>query len=278
MKVLILVKTYPVLSVKYEELVCTAGILENGDWIRLYPIPFRRLEYKNRYKKYQWIKVNAQRSQSDTRPESYTPNIDNVEVASGKINTKNAWRDRKILIEKTNVYNDMSELIGDAKKNHTSLATFKPFKMIGCDFKEHSKDDLRKDEVKIKEILKRRRQLQLFSDNLKDLQEFIVKIPFKFYYIFQDINGKESRLSIIDWEIGQLYVNCYEKSQKTTEDAKKKEARDKVIEKLKSFIEEKDVYLFLGTTKQFHSLGRNPFVIIGLFYPPKSSQRALIFS
>jgi hypothetical protein len=38
-KVLIAVKTYPSLSSKYDELVCTAGFLEDGSWIRVYPIP-----------------------------------------------------------------------------------------------------------------------------------------------------------------------------------------------------------------------------------------------
>ena len=41
-KVLITVKTYPTLSAKYDELVCTAGFKEDGTWIRLYPVPFRK--------------------------------------------------------------------------------------------------------------------------------------------------------------------------------------------------------------------------------------------
>ncbi len=41
-KVLITVKTYPTLSAKYDELVCTAGFREDGTWIRLYPVPFRK--------------------------------------------------------------------------------------------------------------------------------------------------------------------------------------------------------------------------------------------
>jgi len=45
-KVYIVVKTYPTISKKYSEIVCTAGILENGDWIRLYPIPFRKLDLR----------------------------------------------------------------------------------------------------------------------------------------------------------------------------------------------------------------------------------------
>ena len=45
-KVLITVKTYPTLSRKHGELVCTAGVREDGSWVRLYPIPFRLLDYK----------------------------------------------------------------------------------------------------------------------------------------------------------------------------------------------------------------------------------------
>jgi hypothetical protein len=40
-KVLITVKTYPAISKKYEELVCTAGFREDGTWIRIYPVQFR---------------------------------------------------------------------------------------------------------------------------------------------------------------------------------------------------------------------------------------------
>ena len=50
-KVLVTVKTYPTLSDKYDELVCTAGLREDGSWIRIYPVPFRKLDYQNRY---QW--------------------------------------------------------------------------------------------------------------------------------------------------------------------------------------------------------------------------------
>ena len=37
LKVLVTVKTYPIPSAKYDELSCTAGVTEAGDFIRLYP-------------------------------------------------------------------------------------------------------------------------------------------------------------------------------------------------------------------------------------------------
>ena len=43
-KVLITVKAYPKPSGKYDELVCTAGLLDGKDWIRIYPVPFRLLD------------------------------------------------------------------------------------------------------------------------------------------------------------------------------------------------------------------------------------------
>lgn len=42
-RIYIVVKTYPTISEEYSELVCTAGILEDGSWIRLYPVPFVNL-------------------------------------------------------------------------------------------------------------------------------------------------------------------------------------------------------------------------------------------
>jgi hypothetical protein len=61
-RVYILVKTYPTISRKYAELVCTAGILEDGSWIRLYPIPFRLLEDDQKFPKYTWIEVDVERN------------------------------------------------------------------------------------------------------------------------------------------------------------------------------------------------------------------------
>lgn len=55
--ILIAVKTYPTLSEKYDELVCTAGFLEDGSWVRIYPIPYRKLDYTERYQKWHWISL-----------------------------------------------------------------------------------------------------------------------------------------------------------------------------------------------------------------------------
>jgi hypothetical protein len=60
-KILITVKTYPTLSRKHGKLVCTAGLREDGTWMRIYPVPFRLLDYDRRYSKYDGSKLPSRK-------------------------------------------------------------------------------------------------------------------------------------------------------------------------------------------------------------------------
>ncbi|TRX15935.1 hypothetical protein FNW25_17110, partial [Flavobacterium franklandianum] len=131
-RVLIAAKTYPTISGKYDELVCTAGFLEDGSWIRIYPIPFRKKSYNEQYSKYDWVEIDLVKNKSDFRPESYRPYSYDSEIKIvGKLDTKNYWADRK-KFALNNVHTNLASLIKDAhnKKICTSLAVFKPSKII----------------------------------------------------------------------------------------------------------------------------------------------------
>jgi hypothetical protein len=86
-RVLITVKTYPTLSRKYGETVCTAGVREDGSWVRIYPVPFRRLEEKEQYSKYSWVECRLERDTVDVRPETYRPVDQRELVPVGEIGT-----------------------------------------------------------------------------------------------------------------------------------------------------------------------------------------------
>lgn len=58
-RILVLVKTYPHPSNKSIETVCTAGLTEDGKWIRIYPIPFRYLAGDKQFKTFQWIEADV---------------------------------------------------------------------------------------------------------------------------------------------------------------------------------------------------------------------------
>ena len=76
-KILVTVKTYPLPSKKTMEASCTAGITQDGNWIRLFPLPFRYLQSSKQFKKYQWIEAKITKA-SDPRPESYKIDIDSI--------------------------------------------------------------------------------------------------------------------------------------------------------------------------------------------------------
>ena len=63
-------KTYPAVSTKYVETVCTGGVERDGNFVRLYPIPFRFLEKDEQYGRWDVIRVHAYRDSKDARPES----------------------------------------------------------------------------------------------------------------------------------------------------------------------------------------------------------------
>lgn len=261
--VLITVKTYPTLSSKYDELVCTAGFREDGTWIRIYPIPFRRLEFDQRYKKYEWIEVDLEKNTSDFRPESYKPKSGGLDFnVLDRIGTENNWRTRKeIVLNK--VYTNLSDLIAEAKDKNicTSLAVFKPKEILDFVIKEV---DRNWNEDKLVRLKARADQLKLF-ENSDNPFEVVDKLPYKFSYKFIDETNRESTMMIEDWEIGALYWNCLRRHEgneaKACEDVKKKYFDD--------FAKTKDLYLYLGTTQQHHFVAPNPFIIIGTFHPKK---------
>jgi hypothetical protein len=266
-RVLITVKTYPTLSKTYAELVCTAGFREDGSWIRIYPLPFRFLDENQKYKKYQWIELALEKNPSDPRPESYRPrDRDNIEVL-GSVDTKNAWEERRRLILSRNViHSNLKTIIDAAHENQGSLAIFKPKEIVDLVVEPTSPDwELSKREA-AEAVL---RQGSLFDDGRSDFT-LVRKLPYKFKYKFLDDAGKSSSLMIEDWEIAQLYWNCLKNS--TPEEAVKK-VRAKYLD---DFACQKDLYLFLGTTLQWHvRKAPNPYVIIGTFHPPFVEQLSL---
>lgn len=271
-KVFITVKTYPTLSKKYDELVCTAGILDDGSWVRIYPLPFRKLDYDNRYKKYQWMEVPLIKNESDPRPESYKiTDIDQVKLIGEPIDTKQGWAERKnIVFGENNVYTDLADLIEKANNNELSIAIFKATEILDLVI-EKSEREWSKESL---ELLKEKaKQLSLFQTKEELEKEFLIvdKLPYKFSYRFRDCNGKESTLMIEDWEIGMLYWNCLKQTEGNESEALKL-VRRKYIDEFSN----KDLFLFLGTTRQFHGWAKNPFVIIGVFYPPIDNQIPLL--
>ncbi|GEP94976.1 hypothetical protein CCY01nite_12360 [Chitinophaga cymbidii] len=245
-------------------------MLEDGQWIRIYPVPLSfllDLKGSGRVKnvKYTWIEIDLNKRLDDFRPESHSPvNYDFRDlVIHEKIETTDNWEERKQICLQ-NVYTNMETLIEDSKSpKHTSLAVFKPAGNLKLMWQEVAREW--KDEWK-----DLRKQLDLFATD-KTPESLIPKLPYKFSYVFTDETGKQRKMMIEDWEIGALYWNCLKMAE-----GNEAVALEKVKQKYEDEFNAKDIYLFLGTTKKFHAMGApNPFVIIGVFYPKKETQTKL---
>jgi hypothetical protein len=268
-RILITVKTYPTLSRKYGETVCTAGVRENGTWVRIYPVPFRRLEEAEQYKKFDWLECRLVRNPSDPRPETFRPLDENELQPVDHIDTAGNWGERRrILLKTARVYDRLDELIARAKANQLSLAVFKPTRIVDFIWEEETRAW---DPQKLREMRDLTNQLDLFSDNSwRKTFQVIPKLPYSFSYRFEDAAGKRSELQVLDWEAGALYWNCLGSAN-----GDEPKALAKVRQKYIDQFLRTDLHFFLGTTQQWHSVAPNPWVIIGVFPIPHERQLGL---
>lgn len=260
-RIYIVVKTYPTISKEYSELVCTAGVLEDGSWIRLYPVPFRKLDIDQKYPKYTWVELEASRNTADFRPETYRPILSTISVEGGSREVDWDAR-RRIVFNNKKVYTNLEELINQAKQDDTSLAVFKPTQVLDFVTEEVARD-WDADKLAILEGLSRQQNLFQSPEEIAEEFKTVRKVPYRFSYKFEDDSGRRSTMMVEDWETGMLYFNCLKRAR-----GNEKVALAKVREKYFDYFKTRDLHFFLGTTKQFHNIAPNPFIIIGTFYPP----------
>jgi hypothetical protein len=193
-KVLIAVKTYPTISKKYEELVCTAGFREDGTWIRIYPIQYRKKSYSEQYSKYEWIELDLVKNTRDPRPESYRPVSHDTPInVIGKIASDgDTWAERRKIVLKK-VYSNLSQLIEEAKNKDicTSLAVFKPTRIVDFIWEEVEREW---SEDKLAQFL----QFNLFESIDEKHFEVVKKLPYKFSFVYEDEEGKQKSLKNYD--------------------------------------------------------------------------------
>ncbi|MBW1814398.1 MAG: hypothetical protein JRJ39_12215 [Deltaproteobacteria bacterium] len=255
--ILILAKTYPEISRKYDETVCTVGILsDTKKLIRLYPIRFRYLEGEFQFKKYQWIRAKIQKANSDSRPESYNPVEDTIEIGD-IIGTDDDWHEReKWVVSNDTLFKSVEDLLSSQKQNKTSLGIVKPKEILDFSIEEKSEEDIKEGEIKKKSIISQR---GLFEQP-KDLELLPVRLVLKFKC--DDLSCRSHSMSILDWEFGQLYRKVKEST----------DWKQKITDKVMSICgPEREPYFILGNIARW----QHTFCILGFFYPPKRRQMRL---
>ena len=250
-KLLITVMTYPHPSRGYQELVCTAGVTEDGEWVRLYPINYRYRPSHQKFHKYQWVEVElAERGEeNDQRKESRKPSLDSIRLLGERLDTKNNWEDRRQTIDKLPMHtvNELKVLYDEDK---TSLGIVRPTRIHDLKIEELNPDW----KPDWQNVLN---QFQLFGPQPKPL----AKIPFKFSYVFEcEDSGKPHNAMIEDWELGVLYLK--EVDRLGEEQSAAESVKNKFFDVLCA--PDKDTQFFMGTVFPY-----NTWIVLGVFWPPK---------
>ena len=264
LRVLITVKTYPIPSSKYDELVCTAGVTESGEFIRLYPINFRDLPYSQQYKKYQWIELKAiKHTGRDQRKESYRP-IDESIRLDGKPIPSNPgnWSERAKYALASKAMS-MEDLHDRQKADRTSLGVFKPKRVLDLEISDDAAD--------WKPTFKAALAQQRIWENRKASLKPPRKVPFKFHFRFEcdDSRCNGHKMMIEDWELGALFWRLVDKGESQEVAARK--VKEKFLEDLCGL--DKDTHFFVGTILNYPK----NWVVIGIFYPKLQNQMPSLF-
>lgn len=247
----VLVKTYPNLSKKYEELVCVAGVDNEGNWVRIYPVPYRDLESSQKFKPFQKISVKSRRKLKDKRPESYEIQFDTIELVGKELKTtgKDLYL-RSELIRK-GIVGTMCDLNLQRLPVSNSLSVIKPRKLIRFWHELSTGEDKWDEETKL-----RATQNSFFNPDRLPLEE--PKYTFKYEYLCEDPECKGHKQTVKSWEIQQTYRkwrNLYTSEAKALELIGKRWGEE-------MWLPGKDTHLYVGSRSDYH----NKFMIVGNYW------------
>ncbi len=247
-KVLITARTYPVPSKSQIEVSCTAGITEDGHWIRLFPIPYRFLDSDQHFRKYQCITASVTKSTSDTRPESYKVDPETIKVVAPEIPTTNAWQ-----LRKARVVPLKSKSLCDLQRER-NIAGEPTLGFVKATISKLVIKPTRSEWTEAE--LGRLRQFPLWGNTPKSE---LMKLPFDFSYEFtcEDPNCRTHNMLCTDWEMGASYFRWRSKYGGDWE--------DKLRQTYETEMKVHDTHFFVGT---LHG-NPNAWIVVGLFYPPK---------
>ena len=248
-RLLVLVKTYPHPSEGSFELVCTACLTEDGEWLRLYPVDFRYQPASRRFKKYQWITVDLARrtADKDGRRESRTPDLTSIEL--GEQLPPGDWADRREVVDRAPI-RTMEELHALYESNRTSLGIVRPSEIIDVEVTPCSRDW----PDRWRKLFS---QVSLFGERRKPLY----KVPFSFRYVFRcDDSDEIYKRLILDWELGALFWG--EVKRLGSEEEAAASVRHKFLDQMCA--PDRETRFFVGTRWPY-----NTWLVLGVFWPPK---------
>lgn len=212
-RILILCKTYPSPSSKYVETSCVAGVTENGNLIRLFPVPFRLVEDEQQFKKWQWISARVRRTQDDVRQESHRISVDTIKLLGDPLPARGHWPERRNALESLPVFDSFNALEAARETENISLGLVRPSRLVNMKITPVKNPEWTEEEKA--KLLQEQMQGNLFdAEDDQRVLKTLKKLPFDFHYEYECTSSKDvttHKHKLVDWEAGALYWNVYRK-------------------------------------------------------------------
>jgi hypothetical protein len=250
---LMLVKTYPIPSQKYEETVCCAGIdVETRRWIRMYPVNFRSLDEYARFAKWQFIDATWSPSAQDSRPESRKVHQDSIR-AGEKLSAGRGWSARRSWLDPL-VDPSLEALIDSNRATKQSLGVIRPASI--------ERFIIRRAPTATVEQVEHIEQLRLEWTGSTSPRTDLELLPYEFVYRFtcRDDRCRGHEMQVFDWELGQAYRNF---RRRYVERQGPDGWESKLRQKYEIELPGRDLHLLVGTHHRWGS-----WLIVGVVAPP----------
>ena len=241
---LITVRTYPCVSARYTETVCTGAITDKGEWRRLVPVSLRYLEEDRQFRTFDVVELDVNPGK-DGRPETRSPHLPSLKVTDHL----DEWGARWAWVKPT-----VFRSLADMKSQGRTLAPVAVAEVLEFTAKPSDPDWTPEQKEKLKQ--------ELLFEERKPLE----KLPYEFRFRWRDCGGESHDSLILSWEILETYRQYRLDYQDPIDVMRNKWLGDLCGPK-------RQVHFFMGNIAKW----REVFCVTGVFSPPKEATRDAVF-
>lgn len=260
--------TYPELSKKHTEVVCTgAAFMDRPGLVRLYPLDLRYLKdehgsplpKENRPRKWSIISAKIRRSTGlDMRPESYKIDPSSIQVESRFAPKNDGWAQREgILIKREHMVRGLEEMEEKQATSKTSLGIVEGAEILDVNLVPVPQEQQHEWRARYEATISQQ-DMWLPGQKPVPLPKFKPSITFKC-----PGDSKEYTRKVLDWEVIELAKHHFDDPDPC------RGFKDALIRK--AFSTNKQPYLIFGNINNYPST----FVVVAILYPDRVQQQTL---